>query len=93
MGWLHHDDCILTLQEEWGLLDPSQKELYWDTMLEKYGTVVSLGEDHRPLPTRAWVRAPPCAGPSWALAQASQGPVAASPSQRAHALALGSPPT
>ncbi|XP_058530893.1 zinc finger protein 446 isoform X1 [Ochotona princeps] len=30
-------------EEEWGLLDSSQKELYWDTMLEKYGTVVSLG--------------------------------------------------
>ncbi|XP_016071320.1 PREDICTED: zinc finger protein 446 [Miniopterus natalensis] len=29
------------IQEDWGLLNPSQKELYWDAMLEKYGTVVS----------------------------------------------------
>ncbi|XP_032470847.1 zinc finger protein 446 isoform X4 [Phocoena sinus] len=31
------------IQEEWGLLNRSQKEVYWDAMLQKYGTVVSLG--------------------------------------------------
>ncbi|XP_060508463.1 zinc finger protein 446 isoform X3 [Panthera onca] len=38
------------IQEEWGLLDRSQKELYWDAMLEKYGTVVSLAGLPAPLP-------------------------------------------
>ncbi|XP_055267203.1 zinc finger protein 446 isoform X4 [Moschus berezovskii] len=36
--------------QEWGLLEPSQKELYWDAMLEKYGTVVSLAGLSHPLP-------------------------------------------
>uniref|UniRef100_A0A8C6CFR6 Zinc finger protein 446 n=1 Tax=Moschus moschiferus TaxID=68415 RepID=A0A8C6CFR6_MOSMO len=39
--WVHEGWGPL---REWGLLEPSQKELYWDAMLEKYGTVVSLGE-------------------------------------------------
>ncbi|MBZ3878498.1 Zinc finger protein 446 [Sciurus carolinensis] len=39
---LQHDPGQLLGWEEWGLLHPSQKELYWDAMLEKYGTVVSL---------------------------------------------------
>uniref|UniRef100_A0A452G8J1 Zinc finger protein 446 n=1 Tax=Capra hircus TaxID=9925 RepID=A0A452G8J1_CAPHI len=39
--------------QEWGLLEPSQKELNWDAMLEKYGTVVSLGEAPSP-PLGPW---------------------------------------
>ncbi|XP_066126937.1 zinc finger protein 446 isoform X1 [Saccopteryx bilineata] len=38
------------IQEDWGLLDPSQKELYWDAMLEKYGKVVSLAGLPSPRP-------------------------------------------
>uniref|UniRef100_A0A452G8F7 Zinc finger protein 446 n=1 Tax=Capra hircus TaxID=9925 RepID=A0A452G8F7_CAPHI len=52
--------------QEWGLLEPSQKELNWDAMLEKYGTVVSLGEAPSPplgpwahLASQRFPRAPP----------------------------------
>ncbi|KFO36445.1 zinc finger protein 446 isoform X2 [Fukomys damarensis] len=44
---------VASAQEPWVLLDRSQKELYWDAMLQKYGSAVSLGEDRFALGPRA----------------------------------------
>ncbi|XP_052040616.1 zinc finger protein 120-like [Apodemus sylvaticus] len=49
-GILTYEDVHVNFtQEEWALLDPSQKNLYKDVMVETYGNLTAIGyvwEDH-----------------------------------------------